>query len=64
MFPHEGEGIYAIKANQARIYGFQDGRRFIMCHAVFKKQDKARREDLKKTDRMREEYKRRKEVKI
>ncbi len=62
MFRHEGQGIYAIKAAQARVYGFQDGRNFIMCHAVFNKRDRVRKEDLKKADKIREEYKRRKET--
>ncbi len=56
MFRHEGNGIYAIKAHQPHIYGFFDGRCFIMCHAVFKKQNKARREDLNKTAQIRKEY--------
>src|SRR4030042_1417397 len=61
-FRHEQNGIYAIKAHQARVYGFQDGHRVIMCHAVFKKRDRAGKEDLKKTDRIRDEYKRRKDA--
>jgi hypothetical protein len=63
QFCYEKNGIYAIKAHQVRVYGFFDGQNFIMCHAVFKKQDKARKEDLEKTDRIREEYKQRKETK-
>jgi hypothetical protein len=40
-FNNEGDGVYAIKAYQIRVYGFYDGDRFIMCRAVEKKRNKA-----------------------
>lgn len=40
-FNNEGDGVYAIKAYQIRVYGFFDADRFIMCRAVEKKRNKA-----------------------
>jgi len=48
-FRHEGDGIYAIKVSQVRLYCFFDqGRMILLAHGSIKKQNKARPEDLKK----------------
>lgn len=36
-FRHEGEGIYALKASEVRLYGFFDGRKLIVLTHGFKK---------------------------
>lgn len=61
QFKHEEKGIYAFKAKSARVYCFFDGDSIIITNGAIKKQRRARREDLQKSERLRKEYQERKE---
>jgi mRNA-degrading endonuclease RelE of RelBE toxin-antitoxin system len=53
----EGDGIYAIKDGQVRIYCFYDeGRLILLTNGAIKKRDKADPEDLKRAKRLRQVY--------
>jgi len=45
-----------IKGHQLRMIGFFNGLKFIIVHCVIKKQDKHKREDLKKANKLMEMY--------
>ena len=56
-FNSEGDGIYAIKSDDARLYCFFDkGKMILLTHGIIKKRQKLRLEDLKKAKLMREKY--------
>ncbi|HAO21576.1 MAG TPA: hypothetical protein DCQ37_14600 [Desulfobacteraceae bacterium] len=56
-FRHEGDGIYAIKHNQIRIYCFFDsGRMILLTHGFIKKQQKADPNQLKRAKKIKEIY--------
>ena len=55
-FKHERNGIYAIKGHQVRVYCFMaSGHRIVLTNAVEKKRPKARSEDLKRAEQIRQE---------
>lgn len=55
-YKHEQGKIYAIKANIIRIYCYEiSGNRIVLTNVVTKKQKKARKEDLKRAERIRKE---------
>ncbi|MBI5845658.1 MAG: type II toxin-antitoxin system RelE/ParE family toxin [Deltaproteobacteria bacterium] len=57
-FAYEGDGIWAIKAKQVRIYCFYEGNRLILlAHGVVKKRPKANPVDLEKARTLRSEWK-------
>jgi phage-related protein len=56
-FRHEGEGIYAIKQNQIRVYCFfEQDRMIVLTHGFIKKSKKVDPKQLSKAIRIREEY--------
>lgn len=56
-FRHEGNGIFAIKSGQIRIYCFFDaGNLMILTNGIKKKQNRARRADVEKADALRDYY--------
>jgi len=56
-FRHEGEGIYAIKQNQIRVYCFfEQDRMVVLTHGFIKKSKKADPKQLSKAIKIREEY--------
>lgn len=56
-FRHEGNGIYAIKSGQVRIYCFFDeGNMMVLTNGIKKKQNRARREDTEKAESLRDYY--------
>ena len=55
-FKHERNGIYAIKAWKVRIYCFMThDQRIVLTNVAGKKQEKAKRADLDRAERIREE---------
>lgn len=56
-FRHEGDGIFAIKQNQIRIYCFFDhDKMIVLTHGFIKKSQKADPKQLNKAVRIREKY--------
>lgn len=56
-FKHEGDGIYAIKQNQIRIYCFFDQDKiFVLTHGFIKKSQKADPKQLSKAINIRAKY--------
>jgi mRNA-degrading endonuclease RelE of RelBE toxin-antitoxin system len=56
-FNHEGDGIYAIKSDDARLYCFFDkGKMILLTHGIIKKRQKLKPIDLKKAKTIREKY--------
>ena len=58
-FKHEGNGIWAVKAGQVRVYGWFDdvnGRAFIGAHFIIKKKNKADRVDLEIVKKLRDDF--------
>ena len=56
-FRHEGDGLFAIKSGQIRIYCFFDsGNLMFLTNGVKKKQNRARREDVERACNLRDYY--------
>lgn len=56
-FRHEGDGVYAIKDGQERIYGFFNGHHFFACAAgVSKKSQKPDKSLLDTVKRLKAKY--------
>lgn len=56
-FRHEGDGIFAIKSGQIRIYCFFDsGNLMLLTNGLKKKQNRVRREDVEKASNLRDYY--------
>lgn len=56
-FRHEGDGIFAIKSGQIRIYCFFDsGNLMLLTNGLKKKQNRVRREDVEKACNLRDYY--------
>lgn len=55
-FRHEGDGIFAIKSGQIRIFCFIDSGSMILTHGIKKKQSRTRRGDHEKSVILRDYY--------
>jgi len=56
QFKYELNEIYAFKVRQVRFYCFFDDKIIVLTNGAIKKQQKARKQDLEKAARMRNEY--------